>query len=230
MPDDDDDEDDPPRLVAQLRDQGASDSDVESELRSRGYSDREVRRHVGSTSSDRQRARLNADVRARKRAQLARRPDSPANSLRAVPTPAPAPATPPAPVAAPAPAAPAAAPVPGAPSPAPGPVRSSLSGKSSVGGDGAGLMLALLAYPVGVNFLTGGWTGVRTWLAAKFLNKVPGDPYDSDAASTTVTNTPTPDQGPGTGSATPTTPAGTPSTGKIGPGQIKAPKPKRGAA
>jgi len=47
--------------------------------------------------------------------------------------------------------------------------------------DGAGLILGLFVYALGVNYLRGGWPGVKLWLRAKFLNDAPGFAYEPSA-------------------------------------------------
>lgn len=56
---------------------------------------------------------------------------------------------------------------------------------------GGGLILGTLLYFAGLTFLRGGTAGLKTWLAAKFLNKVPGSaavPYSATAVTPGVGN------------------------------------------
>lgn len=48
----------------------------------------------------------------------------------------------------------------------------------------AGLIVGALVYAVGINYLRGGWSQVRNWGSAKFLNKVAGGAGTTEASST----------------------------------------------
>jgi hypothetical protein len=64
---------------------------------------------------------------------------------------------------------------------------------SSIGTEGAGAVLALAAYAVGINFLKGGTPRVRQWFAAKFLNKTAAaNPAPGAAAPAPVPPVPNP--------------------------------------
>lgn len=52
-----------------------------------------------------------------------------------------------------------------------GAVAPAASSAKSVGENGAGFILGLIAFALFRNYLQGGWTGVNQWLAAKFVNK-----------------------------------------------------------
>lgn len=47
------------------------------------------------------------------------------------------------------------------------------SSSSGAAHDGAGVLLGFIAYALFLAYVKGGWTGVRAWLAAKFLNRTP---------------------------------------------------------
>lgn len=63
-------------------------------------------------------------------------------------------------------------------------VAPAASSAKGLGDNGAGFVLGLVAYALLRNFLTGGWSGVNAWLAAKFVNKT------SPAAAPTVNGVP----------------------------------------
>lgn len=47
---------------------------------------------------------------------------------------------------------------------------------TSTAARGGGIMLGLVAYSIGINYLRNGWPGVRQWFAAKFLNQTTSGP------------------------------------------------------
>lgn len=49
--------------------------------------------------------------------------------------------------------------------------------------EGAGFLLGLFVYALGVSYLRGGTAGVRSWLAAKFLNRTTAPPAPTPAAT-----------------------------------------------
>lgn len=61
-----------------------------------------------------------------------------------------------------------------------------VSAGSSAAETGATALAALLAWALVLAYLRGGTDGVRQWLAAKFLNRVPRDPSDRSSTSGTL--------------------------------------------
>jgi hypothetical protein len=61
------------------------------------------------------------------------------------------------------------------------------------GSDGAGFVLGLIGFALLRNYLTGGWTGVTSWLAAKFINKTgPSSPRGAPPVESTPPYLPPP--------------------------------------
>ena len=54
---------------------------------------------------------------------------------------------------------------------------------TSTAARGGGIMLGLVAYSIGINYLRNGWPGVRAWFAAKFLNQTKSGPGKANIIS-----------------------------------------------
>ena len=54
---------------------------------------------------------------------------------------------------------------------------------TSTAARGGGIMLGLVAYSIGINYLRNGWPGVRQWFAAKFLNQTTSGPGKANIIS-----------------------------------------------
>src|SRR2546421_8321563 len=54
-------------------------------------------------------------------------------------------------------------------------------GGGGVASDGAGFVLGLIVYALGLNFIRGGWPAVAGWFGAKFINK----PYTGPVSQVT---------------------------------------------
>lgn len=91
---------------------------------------------------------------------------------------------------------------------APEPAISEGSGFKLVPGTPAGIMLAVIAYPALLAYLTGGTTGLRAWFAAKFLNKTTTDPGGTQTAAFSLLT--------GTGTATAAAYSGPTSSAPLG--------------
>lgn len=134
------------------------------------------------------RAQVLADPRSGAKAGAGRRPprdqgtrdELAAARARTRQRPRPPPATSPtAPLPAAAADEPSSAPAPASPSAGPAP---SSGGRASFGSEGAGAFLALLVYPLVVNFLLGGQARAVGWIKAKWINQ----PYNTSAPSSSA--------------------------------------------
>lgn len=54
---------------------------------------------------------------------------------------------------------------------------------TSTAARGGGIMLGLVAYSIGINYLRNGWPGVKAWFAAKFLNQTTSGPGKANIIS-----------------------------------------------